>query len=96
VGPLALCVDPVAHCDEICRFQGNVVAGRACMTVRSSLAPLVTTGTGFALRRGESVRVVPAARYALALALDGNPLPAELRAASFGIQAMVTHSAMTP
>ncbi|MBU8820321.1 hypothetical protein KL864_31055 [Mycolicibacterium goodii] len=78
--PLPLRVDPVLHRDEIERFQRKVVRGpriEDCAIYTGALSE----GYGvFAIRRDGHVRVVRAARYALALAMDGMTLPGQVRA----------------
>lgn len=78
--PLPLRVDPIAHRAEIERFRRKVVVGprvEDCAIYTGALSE----GYGvFAIRRDGQVRVVRAARYALALSLDGQTLPGEVRA----------------
>jgi hypothetical protein len=73
-------VDPVAHGDEIARFLRKVVVGPRLEDCAIYVGALSEGYGVFALRRGGAVRVVRAARYALALSLNGEPLPAEVRA----------------
>lgn len=78
--PLTLRVDPVAHAGEIARFLGKVVVGPRIEDCAIYVGALSEGYGVFALRRGGVVRVVRAARYALALSLNGEPLSAQVRA----------------
>lgn len=78
--PLTLRVDPVAHGDEIARFLRKVVVGPRIEDCAIYVGALSEGYGVFALRRGGAVRVVRAARYALALSLNGEALPAQVRA----------------
>lgn len=78
--PLPLLVDPVLHSAEIDRFLRKVVQGpriEDCAIYTGALSE----GYGmFAIRRDGHLRMVRAARYALALALNGQTLSGDVRA----------------
>lgn len=78
--PLPLTVDPSADRREIERFRSKIITGpriEDCAIYTGALSE----GYGvFAIRRDGRVRMVRAARYALALALNGETLPADVRA----------------
>ena len=78
--PLPLCVDPVVHRDEIARFERKIVTGPRVEDCAIYVGALSEGYGVFALRRGGSIRVVRAARYALAMALAGETLPADVSA----------------
>ncbi len=79
--PLPLRVDPVIHRAERDRFLSRVVRGPAEGDCAIYVGAISNDGYPvLRLRREEGVRVVRAARYALAAALEGVELGADVRA----------------
>lgn len=78
-----LVVDPQSHAGEVARFFNHVARGPGRQDCWLWTGAIGSDGYGrFALRRGgwRQVVMVRPSRYALALALAGQPLPGEVRA----------------
>lgn len=79
--PLRLVVDSQAHCEELQRFESNVVRGPGADDCAIWCSAIGADGYGrFWVRRGGTRIMVRANRYALAAALDGKPLEPWVRA----------------
>lgn len=77
--PLPLCVEPVAHADEILRFQRRVVTGPLDTDCHVWTGALSDDGYGVYRITRDGVRhVVRTPRYALALSLKGSVLEPEV------------------
>ena len=79
--PLQLAVDPVAHAAEIARFEAAVVRGPAATDCWLFVKAIGGDGYGrWWIRRDGRRIMVRANRYALAVSLNGEVLPAWERA----------------
>lgn len=79
--PLRLVVDPRVHCEELERFEDNVVRGPGAQDCAIWCSAIGADGYGrFWLRRGGTRVMVRANRYALAASLNGGALEPWVRA----------------
>ena len=79
--PLQLVVDPVAHAEELARFEAHVVRGPGAEDCAIWTGAVGTDGYGrFWVGRGSDRIMVRPNRYALAAALEGEPLAPWVRA----------------
>ncbi|GLB92989.1 hypothetical protein [Mycobacterium kiyosense] len=79
--PLQLVVDPVAHAEELARFAAHVVRGPGAEDCAIWTGAVGTDGYGrFWVGRGSDRIMVRPNRYALAAALEGEPLAPWVRA----------------